>query len=555
MSTSNPNPNVAAVGGPVTRAQRAAAGGSYPTPPSVDASIPVLFPFSSSPITVLSPDSAENDEKHELFDDSNVTVSEGELPLLSSLSELDTIRAQTLQVDERLKEMVLVVAKRQLLEKQKQLDALYALDVGTEGKFPPPFVIEKTAALPVAVSVSSGTETPDRHSLRPRMLAFQSTIGRKPPSAAALLYNAGVAKLPNLVNGGSAVNRSAPPEVQAVIAPVAEPQMRASSFSHRPNVRPVQPDKFTGDDATRNERVESWIKAVNVWMDLADIRESQHLVWARSLIATASGASEWLTQRDDELNYQGKAMTWEWLQGQLIQHYGQPSGGLAMAAEWQALRMGVKNVDGSETGGKSTWTVIAYNTLFLKYMRALTSHSIQTEEIVIIDRYVNGIKVGYETLYKTMLGAQKVLWFDTLKEAMDAAEIAEVTLTVSRIDKRSDRTASSSSSSSAAGGGRFTRGKRQPTEALNNVEGSTSGEGIEGSGESAPAAPSEPTRVFGFQYRGPGPKDGRYPCKEAEQKILYENGQCFRCQTIHPFGAHVPRCALPPCKTAPKRLK
>jgi hypothetical protein len=516
----------------------------------------MLRPFSSSPLTVISPDSAENEEKLRRYD-SDATESEAELPQLSSLSEFDSVRVQEEQLDARLKEMELIVMKKRVQAKQKALEAFYA-EFDAEEKFPPLSVVETTVALPVAASSSTETDTPARYNLRPRMLAFQSTVGRKPPTAAALLYKAGVAGLPDLAGDGSAVNRVRPTEVKAAIPPLAE--VRAPYIpSSRPNVRPVQPEKFTGDDATQNERVESWIKAVNVWLELADIKESQHLIWARSLIATASGASEWLTQRDDELHYEGKAMTWEWLQGQLIQHYGQPSGALAMAAEWQALRMGVKNVDGSETGGKSTWTVLAYTTLFLKYMRALTPHSIQTEEIVIIDRYVAGIKIGYETLYKVMLGVQKVLWFDTLKEAMDAAEIAEVTLTVSRMDKRTERAALSSSSSSSAGGGRY-RGKRQPTETLNNVEGSTrEGEPGDdsgaGSADSASPAPSEPTRVYGFQYRGPGPKDGRYPCKEAEQKILYDNGQCYRCQTIHPFGPHLPRCTLPPCKTAPKRLK
>ena len=109
MSTSNPNGTGA--GGPFTRAQRAAAGGTNPTPPPVaDPSNPVLRPFSSSPLTVISPDSAENDEKHLLYD-SDATESEAELPRLSSRSEFDRVRLQEEQLDARLKEMELLVMR------------------------------------------------------------------------------------------------------------------------------------------------------------------------------------------------------------------------------------------------------------------------------------------------------------------------------------------------------------------------------------------------------------------------------------------------------------
>ena len=247
-------------------------------------------------------------------------------------------------------------------------------------------------------------------------------------------------------------------------------------------------------------------------------------------------------------------MTWEWLKTQVIHHYGSPSGALAMAAEWEALRMGVKNIDGSESGGKSTWTVMAYTALFLHYMRALTAHSVQTTDVLVIIKYVGGIKSGYDALYKVMLGVQKVLWFDTLKEAIEAAEIAEVTLTVSRIDRRGERSANKSTPSSGSSGtqyGRYNRGgKRQSGEALNNVEGTGEEEGK----VSAPATPSESesAKVFGFRYHGPGPNDGRFPLTEPQAKLLYDARGCFRCHMIHPLPPNAPRCAHPPAKTAPK---
>jgi hypothetical protein len=461
MST---NPSDTIGGGPVTRAQRAAAGVANPTPPSVvNPSVPVLQPLPA----------AENEEKR-LHESDDVTESEADLLRFSELDEYSSFQLQEAQLDARLKEMELIALKKRVRAKQQALEAAHA-EFDAEAKIPPPSVVVKTTALSVGSS-SAVNQTPARQSLRPRMLAFQSAVGRKAPTAAALLYKAGVDSLPDLANDGGSITGVS--EMKETVPPIAEVLERAPFSSHsRPHIRPVQPEKFSGDDATQNERIERWVRAVNAWLDLSEVPAHRHLAYARSLVLTSSGADEWLGQKDDELLYEGKAMTWEWLQGQLIQHYGQPSGALAMAAEWQALRMGVKNVDGSETGGKATWTVLAYTTLFLKYMRHLTPHSVQTQEIVIIDRYVAGIKSGYDALYKVMLGVQRVLWFDTLKEAMDAAEIAEVTLTVSRLDKRTERSASSSSSSSSSGSGRGYRGKRPSTETLNNVEGNTREEG------------------------------------------------------------------------------
>jgi hypothetical protein len=498
---------------------------------------------------MISSDSAGDRYDGKELESDEVTESEAERQHFAELVEFENVRLQEAQLDAQLKEMELAAMKKRVQAKQRALDAAHAeLDEGETLPF-----ISITAAKSNGASVrkSAGvsvsvTQTPSRV----RRPLFLSTVGRKPPTAAALQYKASVDSLPDLQEEEGPAVSSAPPLKDSEAAP-STAEMRVN---YRPNVKPVTPEKFTGDDATQNERVEGWIDAVNVWLQLSGIQEAQHLVWAKSLIATSSSASEWLRQRNDELRYEGKAMTWYWLQDQLKQHYGQPSGALATAAEWQALRMGVKNADGSETGGKATWTVAAYTVLFLKYMRQLTPHSIQTDEIVIIDRYVAGIKVGYEALYKVMLGVQKVLWFDTLKEAIDAAEIAEVTLSVSRIDKRTERAASSSWE---AAGGRRNRGRRQSTqEALNGVEGSSKEEGQgEGSTSEAPtpSTPSEQTRLFGFQYRGPGPKDGRYQCTEAEQRILYDNGQCYRCQTVHPVGVGTPRCTKPPCKTAPKK--
>ena len=203
-------------------------------------------------------------------------------------------------------------------------------------------------------------------------------------------------------------------------------------------------------------------------------------------------------------------------------------------------------------GGKSTWTVASYTALFLHYMRA-TSHSVQTDDRLVIDRYVEGIRTGYDALFKVMMGVQKVLWFDTLREAMDAAEVAEVAINVSRTDKRSERSAAASSSSSSGYARKNYGGRRQTsTESLNSMEGSRR-EGEKE--ETTPAVtPSGPAQLYGFVYR-PSPKDGRHLLTEAQAKMLYDQRRCYRCYGTHPLGRDTPHCTAPVMKTAPQPLK
>jgi hypothetical protein len=545
MST---NPPVVVVGGPVTRAQRAAAGGMNPTPPSVGvaSSAPVLRPLLSveSPLTVISPDS---DEKTDALYDSDATESEAELSAGSYIDEATRLLQDEAHLDAQILEIQTMGIRRRVEAKQLALAAALAeLQSGVESSLPAAVGIQ--AGRPIAVT-QVVTETPPRYNLRPRMLAFQSTVGRRAPTAAALQYKAGLDELPDVIP--VVVNPPAPKVivVKEVIPPVVNVVAAPKIL-----IKPVQPEKFTGDDAIQNERVEGWIETVCEWLRLSGVPASEHLEWARSLITSAGGARGWLAQKNDELGHLGKVMTWDWLQGQLIQHYGQPSGAMAMSAEWEVLRMGIRNTDGSESGGKATYTVAAYTDQFLHYMRALTVHSVVTTDLLVINRYVAGIRLGWESLYKVMLGVQRVLWFDSLQEAIEAAYQGEAAISVSKLEKRPSSTSSSSSGSSGAGNSNRFRGRRQTEN--NNVEDTSRGEGQEGAhvaaaAPSIPSAPGEPTRVYGFVYHGPGPTDGRYPCKEAEQRLLFSRRQCYRCQKVHPVGPGTPRCTAPPCKTAP----
>ena len=519
--------------------------------------------------SLLTGDVEEKEE--EGLDDSVATELEADVQPSSTLDERARLDLEESQLNARIAEAELTVLRQRTLVKQQRLLALQAeiaaaTVVGVGSSLPLVAVVGSTTTLPAVIggTVTAPVvvaQTPVRP-LRPRVLTYQSTVGRKPPTAAALLYQAGVDGLPDLAPVvGHPVTRVVvekkevvPPVVQARPLPV--PPIVESRGS-KTVIKPVQPVMFTGDDATQNERVERWVRAVDLWLRLAKVPEDEHLSYARSLFSTSGTASMWMGQKDDELEAAGKEMTWEWLKTQVMQHYGSPSGAVAMSAEWQHLRMGVKNVDGSEVGGKSTWTVASYTALFLHYMRALTSHSVQTDDRLVIDRYVEGIRTGYDALFKVMMGVQKVLWFDTLREAMDAAEVAEVAINVSRTDKRSERSAAASSSSSS-GYARKNYGGRRPTstESLNNMEGSR-GEGEKEEttpGPAAAATPSGPVQLYGFVYR-PSPRDGRHSLTEAQARMLYDQRRCYRCYGTHPVGRDTPHCTASVMKTAPQPLK
>ena len=95
---------------------------------------------------------------------------------------------------------------------------------------------------------------------------------------------------------------------------------------------------------------------------------------------------------------------------------------------WSTLRMG-----GKKAGGKSTATVAAYTALFLRCLTAVSADGAQSSDLHVIGCYVGGIKMGRGALYTAMLGVHKLLLYETLQEAIDAAQIAEDSLKVCRV--------------------------------------------------------------------------------------------------------------------------
>jgi hypothetical protein len=316
-------------------------------------------------------------------------------------------------------------------------------------------------------------------------------------------------------------------------------------------VKPDKPVKFTGDDAVQNLRVESWVEEVNRWLRLSNVPLDRHLDFARSFISSKGSVEEWILQKQDEVNHSNKLMTWDWLQSQLVQHYAQPAGVVALEKQWEDLVMGIKSEDGKDTG-KSTRTVESYTNRFLFYMRRLTDHTTQTKDILVLQRYLRGIRDGWRGLYLTMLGVQPVLRFDTLQDAIVAAQLAESELAVAR----GDPLLSSSSPSRIYGGRSFrTNDRRDVAETINNLQEEYSDEGECEPVSPPPAKPAPRVKLYGFRYDPAAHSDGRYRLSEKEAKMLFEEKRCYRCHQQHPIGRGHPSCPNPVVKTAPKSLK
>jgi hypothetical protein len=312
--------------------------------------------------------------------------------------------------------------------------------------------------------------------------------------------------------------------------PVPVPSSSSASNYHRKYNPPV---KFTGDKDTQNAAVEQWIIEVNKYMKLTHVPLNEQLEEATFLLS--GYALKWYTEKEEELQHEGLVMTWGWLQGQLIENFGRSTGQVAERAQWAVLVMGIKNTDGTHTGGKATYTVKSYTDLFTRFMKSLTSHTLLTHDIVVIDRYTRGIQVGYPALWSEMKAQSKQSidpQYDTLTEAITAAELAESALSVSKIQQ--------SSVSSSHHRAHQTR--------VNNMESTTD--------DSPPHSPVNRRRqkkpstltANGFVYRPVSSDEGRYQLSESEQKSLYDHNRCYHCyQPRHPKMNSCPKkMTVPP---------
>jgi hypothetical protein len=365
---------------------------------------------------------------------------------------------------------------------------------------------------------------------------FLQTSSRNGSSRAAIAQRMSLQELPD-AHDAADILRPTPATVAQDLSAASKPA---------PLIRPVAPKKFSGEEEATNAKVEAWIEELNVYLALARVDPADHLAHARGFFT--GDALTWLGQKREEVQSVGKAMTWPWLQTQLVLQYGRASGVAAMQAEWLALRMGTKNADGTESGGKSTRTVKAYTAEFVRLMRALApGHGLQTTDLLIKDRYLQGIKVGYPSLYAVMLGNDKVLRYETLNDAIEGAQMAESDIVISKSVRHEPLFGSGRGINSRG----FFGNRQQQAPALANLEDGR-GEGEESDTSSnASSTASERRLLYGFVYR-PNSSDGRHPLTEPEARMLYKERRCYRCYKAHmPLG----HCAEPVQRVAPKSLK
>jgi hypothetical protein len=169
--------------------------------------------------------------------------------------------------------------------------------------------------------------------------------------------------------------------------------------------------------------------------------------------------------------------------------------------------------------------VKAYTAQFTRLMRALTPHTSLTTDLAIIDRYCEGVRIGYPALWNEMKGMHAVLSYDTLAEAISGAQVAESALGVVKLQH---------SSSSIY--------RARHTTQVNNIQtNSDDSPGVTVDNRSnSDSPPHSPVTTKGekhhslnaFVYR-PITEEGRYKLSEAQQKMLYDQRRCYRCYESH----------------------
>ena len=291
--------------------------------------------------------------------------------------------------------------------------------------------------------------------------------------------------------------------------------------------------------------------AMNRFLLLSNVPPHMHLDTARTYLSSTGSASEFVAMKEEEVAAEDKQLTWTYLQKQLVKQYGHLVGDAALETEWAVLKMGKKPRADGKDDGKSTWTVNTYTHRFLFLLRRLTKHSPQTDDITTIQKYVFGIRDGYEDLYNMMLTLSRkpelLMKFDFLYEAVEAAEVAEAHLDFVKMGE-SYRKPSSSSSYWANRRRSVGNYPRAPTESLNNLQGDDSDEG-----ETDDVEPKKKAQLFGFRFITL-PDDGRYKLTEKEQKMLYDERRCYTCHGQHAVGRGQPQCKKTQ-KVAPKSLR
>jgi hypothetical protein len=333
--------------------------------------------------------------------------------------------------------------------------------------------------------------------------------------------------------------------VSAAAASIVIPPLSGHvSPTEPPFRRPIRvpvPKEFSGVDDEQNREVEAWVMKLEGYMNHERLPESDRLLVALQFL-TGTNSTKWYTRKLEELKTAGKVATWAFIRDELICDYGQSNSVLAKEVEWKELRMGVKEA----VGVKATWTVKQYTDLFVSLMRDCSDHDLNTKDILVIDRYVSGIQLGYPSLYTAMKGAEQILKYSTLAEAKEGAEYAEIALHTVR---------KSLASSRVSGRPAFpTSVSRSPAGVeVSNLYGELQDDAAATS--TLGAGDEEQPGVSANVFTSRPSSDGRHHLTPAEKALLYEGKRCYRCYAVHPFGPGKPRCSKPVQKVAPVPLK
>ena len=425
---------------------------------------------------------------------------------LSLQQREEQLIAANAAMERELAELRIAALQQQLEDRAAQRDALLLS------------AVQASASVPLATPVRSMPVSVNR-------TLFNTHVA---PTYKAPLSAAIVAKRQSLANLPPMSSSPVVPPI-AVAVPTDPVPLIRERIKHTP------PAKFTGEKESQNADVEEWIDEANIYFELSHVPVSEHLNQVRGLFS--GYALKWFREKREEVQAVQKEMTWAWLQVQLIEEFGRSTGVAAQQAEWLALRMGIENSDGTKTGGKSTYTVKAYTAHFTRLMRALTQHTVLTNDMLVIDRYLEGIRVGYSALWKEMRGNHAVFSYDTLAEAITGAQVAESALAVGKINP-----------SLSSHTHRF----RSPMSVqVNHIQSETDNSTSPYDSPSNDTYKEAPRRqINAFVYK-PITEEGRYRLSEAQQRKLYDSRLCYRCYSSHP---KLGRCGKK-MTTAPNPLK
>ena len=299
-----------------------------------------------------------------------------------------------------------------------------------------------------------------------------------------------------------------------------------------PSFKPLKhnpPDKFNGKKGPKAPRVENWIAEVQLYFEACSLPADRYVFETSTLFSDR--ALEWYSLKRQEVAAQSKVMTWEWLAQRLIEDFGQSQGQLTEEAEWFALKMGTKGTDGTETGENATYTVKDYSDRFVRLMQTLVKKTPATTDLMVIHHYCAGIENGYPSLWTEMKNGHAVARYATLSEAITAAGLAEINLSIRHQESH-----------------HHDRRSRHHTQ-VNHMQSNSRGD--DSPTPSPPRSPSTKRRVKkptsstltanGFVFK-PVTGEGRFRLTESQQKSLYDQNRCYHC--YQPFHPNMKSCPI-----------